>query len=438
LLDHLTTPLAFIFVLGVIIFFHEFGHFFTAKLFGMRVFIFSFGFGRRLFGFHWGDTDCRVSLIPLGGYVKLEGEPEDLVSEDTSARGDGRDFTARPRWQRIVVYLAGPFMNAVLTISVLTGLYMVGSQVDATLFDRPIVGAVEPGSPAEKAGLQPGDEIVAIDGKAQASWEDVQYNVLIRPDTDVTIRIRRGTAETDLQVRSESRDKEKVGHIGVAPLVRVGELVKGQPAEAAGLQKDDAILRVDDKPVNSFEDIPTLLAAAPGPSVTLQILRDGQRLSVPVTPNPQKRIGVARKTVLKKFAFGAAFTESVRFTWKMTRDTFEVLGRLVTARISPKSMMGPLGIAEASGNAARGGLGSLLSLVAIISLQVGILNLFPLAPLDGGHMAILLGESVIRRDFSFALKEWVLKAGAMVLFALIAFVLYSDLSKTAFLGKYLP
>jgi regulator of sigma E protease len=122
----------------------------------------------------------------------------------------------------------------------------------------------------------------------------------------------------------------------------------------------------------------------------------------------------------------------------MTRDTFEVLGRLVTARISPKSMMGPLGIAEASGNAARGGLGSLLYLVAIISLQVGILNLFPLAPLDGGHMAILLGESVIRRDFSFALKEWVLKAGAMVLFALIAFVLYSDLSKTALLGKYLP
>src|SRR5437870_8369682 len=116
-MGNLTTPLAFVFVLGVIIFFHEFGHFITAKAFGMRVFIFSFGFGQRLFGFKWGDTDCRVSLIPLGGYVKLEGEPEDHLSEDVSTRGDGKDFTARPRWQRILVYLAGPFMNGVLTVS---------------------------------------------------------------------------------------------------------------------------------------------------------------------------------------------------------------------------------------------------------------------------------------------------------------------------------
>jgi regulator of sigma E protease len=437
LLDHLTTPAAFVFVLGVIIFFHEFGHFITAKLFGMRVFIFSFGFGRRLFGFQWGDTDCRVSLVPLGGYVKLEGEPEDHLSEDTSTRGDARDFTARPRWQRFLVYLAGPFMNAVLTVSVLTGLFMVGSQVDAVLHDRPIVGAVEPGSPAEAAGFQPGDEILMIDGKLQESWEDAQYNILIRPDADVAVRIRRGAEEKDVRVRSGSRDKEKVGHIGVAPLVRVGGLVKGAPAEAAGLQKDDAILRVDDKPVAAFEDIPSILATAGNRSLTLQVLRGGQVLSVPITPR-DGRIGIERKTILKKFSFGGALEESLRFTWSMTRQTFEVLGRLVTAKLSPKSMMGPLGIAEASGNAARGGLGALLSLVAIISLQVGILNLFPLAPLDGGHMAILLGEGLIRRDFSFGVKEWILKAGAMVLFALIGFVLYSDLSKTAWLGRYLP
>jgi regulator of sigma E protease len=436
-LDHLTTPAAFLFVLGVIIFFHEFGHFITAKLFGMRVFIFSFGFGRRLVGFQWGDTDCRISLIPLGGYVKLEGEPEDHLSEDTSTQGDSRDFTARPRWQRFVVYLAGPFMNAVLTIGVLTGLFMAGSQVDADRYDRPIVGAVEKGSPAETASLQPGDEIVAIDGKRQETWEDAQYNIMIRPDADVVVRIRRGAEEKDLKVKSEARGKDRIGHIGVAPLVRVGGLVKGNPAEAAGLHKDDAILRVDDKPVTAFEDIPSILAAAGNRSVTLQVLREGQILTVPITPKDGK-IGIERKTILKKFAFRGALSESVRFTWSMTRQTFEVLGRLVTARISPKSMMGPLGIAEASGNAARGGLGALLSLVAIISLQVGILNLFPLAPLDGGHMAILLGEGLLRRDFSFSMKEWILKAGAMVLFALIGFVIYSDLSKTSWLGRFLP
>ena len=170
-MDFLQTSAAFVLVLGIIIFVHEFGHLIVAKAFGMRVFIFSFGFGKRLFGFQWGDTDCRVSLVPLGGYVKLEGEPEDHLSEDSSARGDGRDFTIRPRWQRFLVYLAGPGMNAALTISVLSVFYMIGFAVDASRFDRPIVGAVDAASPAATAGILPGDEITAIDGKAYTSWE---------------------------------------------------------------------------------------------------------------------------------------------------------------------------------------------------------------------------------------------------------------------------
>ena len=200
-MDHLTTPAAFVLVLGVIIFFHEFGHFITAKAFGMRVYIFSFGFGRRLFGFKWGDTDCRVSLIPLGGYVKLEGEQDDLMSEDTSARGDSRDFVNRPRWQRFIVYLAGPFMNGVLAVAVFTALYMAGFGVDASRYDRPILGAVQAGSPAAAAGLQPGDEILSIDGKPQANWEEVLTDVALRPDRDLKVRIRRGAQEMDVTVR---------------------------------------------------------------------------------------------------------------------------------------------------------------------------------------------------------------------------------------------
>src|SRR5688500_10779560 len=170
-MDILDNVPAFIVVLGIIIFVHEFGHFITAKAFGMRVFIFSFGFGKRLAGFQWGDTDCRLSLIPLGGYVKLEGEPEDHLSEDTSTRGDHKDFTARPRWQRFLVYLAGPFMNAVLTISILTVFHMIGFGVDASFFDKPILGVVAPGTPAAVAGLQSGDEIVSLDGEPQPDWE---------------------------------------------------------------------------------------------------------------------------------------------------------------------------------------------------------------------------------------------------------------------------
>jgi regulator of sigma E protease len=441
-MDMLTNLWALILVLGVMIFFHEFGHFITAKAFGMRVFIFSFGFGRRLFGFKWGDTDCRVSLIPLGGYVKLEGEPEDHLSEDTSRLGDARDFTSRPRWQRFVVYLAGPAMNGVLTIGVLSALYMMGFQVDASLYDRPIVGAVEPASPAAAAGLQPGDEIVAIDGKPQSSWEDAQYAILIRPEKQIELRVRRGGEERTVTVRSESTSAEKVGTIGVYPLVRIGDLAAGEPpARAAGLRPDDAILRIDDKPIRSFSEIPAIVGAAAGKTLTLQIYRDGSVLEVPVAPRDDgsgPKIGIAPKSVFRKFGPLDAVHEASKWTWGMTRQTFEVLGRLVTAQISPKTMMGPLGIAQASGDAARGGLGPLFYLVAVISLQVGILNLFPLPPLDGGHLAILLGEGLLRRDFSMTVKAWIMNAGAMVLFLLIGLVLYSDLSKTSLLGKYLP
>jgi regulator of sigma E protease len=436
----LTTTLAFVVVLGIIIFVHEFGHLITAKAFGMRVFVFSFGFGKRLLGFKWGETDCRVSAIPLGGYVKLEGEPGDHLSEDTSALGDGKDFLSRPRWQRFLVYLAGPAMNALLTITVLSGFYMVGFAVDGSRYDRPIVGAVEGGSPAEKAGLVPGDEIVSIDGKPVPSWEEAQYHIILRPDTSLALRVRRGGDERDVPVRSEATAAEKIGSIGVHPLVRVGQVLPGQPAEAAGLRTDDAILSIDGKPLRSFAEIPPIVGASGGRAMTFHVWRDGTAFDLAITPRDSgagPKIGIAPKTVLKKFGPVAAVGEALRWSWEMTRQTFDVVGRLVTARISPKTMMGPLGIAQASGDAARGGAGSLLFLVAVISLQVGILNLFPLAPLDGGHLAILAVEGVARRDMSPTVKGWIMNAGAAVIFLLIGVVLYSDISKMAFVQRLL-
>jgi regulator of sigma E protease len=440
-MSFLTTTLAFVFVLGIIIFVHEFGHLITAKAFGMRVFVFSFGFGKRLIGFKWGDTDCRVSAVPLGGYVKLEGEGDDLISEDTSQLGDGKDFLSRPRWQRFLVYLAGPAMNAALTISVLTVFYMIGFAVDASRYDRPIIGSVEAGSPAETAGLQPGDEILSIDGKPLPSWEETQYQILLSPDKALDLRVRRGGEERDVVVRSEATSKEKVGRIGVYPLVRVGQVLEGAPADEAGLKPDDAILRMDGTPIESFADIPPIVQASDGRPLALEVWRDGTRLDLSVTPRDDGsglRIGITTKTVLKKFGPGQAVVEAVRWTWEMTRQTFDVIVRLVTAQISPKTMMGPLGIAQASGDAARGGPGSLFFLVAVISLQVGILNLLPLAPLDGGHLAILAFESGVRRDLSPTIKSWVMNAGAAVIFLLIGLVLFSDISKLDVVRNLIP
>jgi regulator of sigma E protease len=435
----LTTLLSFVAVLGIIIFFHEFGHFITAKAFGMRVFIFSFGFGRRLLGFKWGDTDCRVSLIPLGGYVKLEGEPEDHISQDTSTLGDGRDFTSRPRWQRFVVYLAGPVFNGILAVAVFTGLFMIGYGVDAVLRDRPVIGTVQPGSPAANAGLLPGDEILAIDGAPQKDWEDALVAIAIRPDRDLKIRVRRGAEEKDFTVHSATV-AQGAGQIGVSPLVRVGPLVAGGPAERVGIKTDDGILSVAGKPVTSFGDIPALLTAEPAGPVAIRLLRDRAILDVSVTPEGGK-IGIFNKTITRKLGLGPAIKEAGAATWNLVRQTFQILGGLVTASISPKAALaGPLGIAKASGDAARSNapIAALMFLVATLSVSVGILNLFPLPPLDGGHLAILASESVIRRDLSLRVKTWIMNTGAMVLFLLIGLVLYSDLSKTSLLQKYLP
>jgi regulator of sigma E protease len=438
-MSFLVTALSFVFVLGIIIFVHEFGHLITAKAFGMRVFVFSFGFGKRLFGFKWGDTDCRVSAVPLGGYVKLEGEPGDHISEDTSALGDGKDFLSRPRWQRFLVYLAGPAMNAVLTIAVLSAFYMVGFAVEGSRYDRPIVGAVDPGSPAERAGILPGDEILSIDGQSLPTWEEAQYHIVLRPETSLVLRVRRGAEEREVTLRSAATATEKLGSIGVHPLVRVGQVLPGQPAEAAGLRPDDAILAIEGQPVRSFSEIPPIVGGASGP-LTFRVWRAGGAFDVAITPRDSgagPRIGIAPKTVVQKFGPVGAVREALRWTWDMTRQTFDVVARLVTARISPKTMMGPLGIAQASGDAARGGAASLLFLVAVISLQVGILNLFPLAPLDGGHLAILAVEGVARRDLSPTVKGWIMNAGAAVIFLLIGLVLYSDISKMGFVQRLL-
>jgi regulator of sigma E protease len=436
----------FIIVLGIIIFVHEFGHFITAKAFGMRVFIFSFGFGKRLLGFKRGDTDYRLSLIPLGGYVKLEGEPEDHLSEDTSALGDGRDFTARPRWQKFLVYLAGPVMNAVLTIAVLTGLFRAGSgEVDATLFSPAVIGVVEPDSPAEKAGVEPGDEIVSVDGKRVDSWDDAMLAILIRPDSDIRLGIRRGGAERVVDVRSTSRahdtaGKELVGHIGVSPVLLVKPQA-GAPAAEAGVRPGDQLLRVDGRPIRSFADLIEIVTASKGSPLGLEVRRGNETLVIPVTPRQTAeglRIGLGQHTILKQFGLGGAFVEACRTTWQQTKLTFEVVKRLLTAKLSPKTMMGPLGIAGKAGEEAQRGLAAFLSLIAMISLQVGILNLFPLAPLDGGHLAIIGVEGLIRRDLSLDVKAWIMNAGALVLLGLIVVVLYSDLSKTSALSKYLP
>ncbi len=442
ILEHGRTTLAFVVVLGIIIFVHEFGHLITAKTFGMRVFVFSFGFGKRLFGFKWGETDCRVSAVPLGGYVKLEGEGDDLISEDTSALGDGKDFLSRPRWQRFLVYLAGPAMNAILTIAVLTILYMVGFGEPASLSLSPVIGAVEKGSPAEVAGLQPGDEIVAIDGATQPTWADAAYSILIRPDADLRLRYRRGSEEKDVVVRSTSTP-EKAGTIGVRPLTFVQVVTPGSAAAEAGVKPGDAIVRVADTPILGAEDVRPAVLAAGAKAVAVRIYRDGSFLDLIMTPRddgdgPKIGVQIGEKLVIRKYALVGAVGAAARRTWYMSGQIFEVVGRLATFRLSPKTMAGPLGIAQQSGEAVRQGPQVFWGFVAFLSLNVGILNLIPLAPLDGGHLALLAVEGAARRDMNPTVKSWIMNAGALVIFLLIGVVVfYADIPRLGFVQRLL-
>jgi len=431
------STVALIVVLGIIIFFHESGHFLLAKAFGMRVFIFSFGFGKRLFGFKRGDTDYRVSLIPLGGYVKLEGEPDDAITEDTAPRGDGNDFLSRARWQRLIVYVAGPAMNAVLAVLTFTIIFMLGVGVPGVRYDVPTIGAIDPGSPAASAGLEPGDTITKFDGEPAEDWEQVQIGILMRPSRDISMEIARGPERLMKTMRARVIDG-KMGDIGVFPLVRIGQVTKGSPAEAAGLRVEDGLLRVAGLPLQSFADVPAKVRAAGDKPITFEILRGHERLSIDIAPK-EGRVGISEKFVIKKFGFARAVKEAFRETWDRTVQMVSLLKQLLTFRVAAKSALsGPIGIAQAAGEAARTGIVSILFLIALLSISVGVLNLFPMAPLDGGHIAVLLAEMVIRRDLSEKVKIVFMNAGFVLIMALMVFILYSDLSKLPWLSRFLP
>lgn len=431
------STIALIVVLGIIIFFHESGHFLLAKAFGMRVFIFSFGFGKRLFGFKRGDTDYRVSLIPLGGYVKLEGEPDDAITEDTAPRGDGNDFLSRPRWQRLLVYFAGPAMNAVLTVLVFWIMFVIGAPVAGVFVEPPVIGDIETGSPAALAGFEPADRILSVDGDLTADWQGALVAFGLRPGRLVEVVVRRDGAEQRLKVKPVAR-AQSFGDIGVIPIVRVGLVSEGGAAAEAGLRPNDGILAVGGKRIRSFVEIPAILGASGDTPTKFDLVRDDQKLSLSIVPRGG-RIGIGNHLIPRRFPVGQAFTEAVRESWSQTVQMVQLLKRLLTARVSAKSALsGPIGIAQAAGEAAKRGLIDYLSLVALLSISVGVLNLFPMAPLDGGHIAILLAEMVIRRELSEKVKIVFLNAGFVLIMALMVFILYSDLSKLPWLSRFLP
>lgn len=425
----LITLLAFIFNLGVIILVHEAGHLLVAKAFRVRVLTFSIGFGKRIWGFERNGTDYRLSVVPLGGYVRMGGEHP---GEET---GDPGDFQSKPRWQRVLVYLAGPAMNVLLSIAVVAGLFMAGGVVAQYVPQmEPLIGGTVPGSSAAAAGLRQGDLIVAIDGKPVKIWQDVLLQMVSAKPVKLTVeRAGRTLAAT---VTPEKDPRYELGDLaGLLPneRPRVTQVLPGTPAEKAGFRPGDEVRAVGGKVI--FDDSAFVAALPPylGKPVDILIFRDGREQILSVVPRLEGqavRIGIGIGGV-ERYTLGRALAASVRYNVSVVTSTFEFLGMVLRREVSAKGAIGgPIEIAHQSGEAARRGFRDLLHLLALISLSIAILNLMPIPILDGGQISILLIEGVIRRDLSMRLKEMVAQVGIVLILALMVTVFVFDIMRS--------
>jgi regulator of sigma E protease len=437
----LTSILAFIFVLGVLIFVHELGHFLMARRIGVRVHTFSLGFGPKILSFKRGDTEYCVSAIPLGGYVKMAGEnPED------SRSGAPDEFLSKTKWQRFQVLIMGPVMNLVLAVVVMALVLYQGAPVPAYESQPVEVGTVMEDSVASRADIRPGDRIIRVNGNDVPTWERFSMEVVPRANREITLLIERDGRAEERRVVPAAFGKYELGDIGVLPKVRpqILGVRPGMPAAEAGMQANDVIVGIDGEHGLKYEQVLERIKASEGRPMVFHLERDGQMMDVPVTPqviDEALRIGADIYSIeLRTIEPGPleAVQLSIKQNWEWSTLIVQTLAGLFTRDTSVKQLMGPVAIADLSGTAAEQGWIQLFTLMAMISLNLVLLNLMPIPVLDGGHIAILALEGVSRRDFSMKVKEKMLIAGFVLLLMLMVTVIYNDLTRVTWIERLMP
>ena len=422
---------------------HEFGHYAVAKLLGVRVEQFAIGFGKRLVGFRKGETDYRINAIPLGGYVKMSGEnPMDRHTDDP------REFLNHSRWHRFLIAIAGPAMNILLAIVLLTGVYMVHYEHPGYLDQPAIVGYVDPSSPAGKAGIQPGDHLTQIDGVRNPSWEQVEMKQLVSANQPLPFEAERNgqTFRGSVVPASDSADEPpSAGWLPKVPVI-IGDVEAGMPAAKAGLVEGDKIVAIDGQPVTSIQSMIDSLQRTKEKPLQLAIDRSGKEMTFNVTPvladtpGTQKHYRLGFKNSyqisVSRLSLPEALDRSIATNRKLSTLILELVGRLVQRKASLKTVSGPIGIAQQAGIAAQQGWMPFLELTAAVSLNLGIFNLLPIPIMDGGVILLLFIESLMRRDISMPIKERIYQAAFVFLVLFAAVVIYNDIVKT--LGTRLP
>jgi regulator of sigma E protease len=439
--------------LGALIFIHELGHFLVAKAMGVGVERFSLGFGPRIFSFRRGETEYCISIVPLGGYVKMTGEEahgEDAIHPATEGppSDPAKSFSAKPLWARALIVFAGPGMNFVLAAAIFS---VVFAAVGVPVLE-PTIGRVTPDSAAAQGGLRPRDRVVAIDGKPVEHWGEIDDAVTGANGRPLTLTIAREGARQDVTVsprkvpaRTPFNEPSEAWSIGVRPYLPpvVGEVRPGMPAAEAGLQPRDRVVALDGRAIETWDELAETISTRADETLTLRIERGGSQMDVSVTPrveverdalgNETKvgRIGIATATSqsFKRSDPLTALVRGVTRTWDVTVITVVSIWKLVTGTIPASNIGGPLQISMVAGQQAQQGLVSYAFFVALISVNLAILNLFPVPMLDGGHLLFFAIEGVLGRPLSLRKREIAQQVGLALLLLLMVFALFNDLTR---------
>jgi regulator of sigma E protease len=434
----LTGIIAVVLGLGLMVLIHEFGHFIVARLFGVRVDVFSFGLGPRLFGIKRGATDYRFSALPVGGYVRMAGE--NPADERT---GDPDEFLSKPRWQRMFIVLAGPTTNVLLAIALTAGLFIYGGE-QPTYADKPVVIAgVMKDSPAAEGGIQPGDHVVSFAGAQNPTWDRIALELaLSAPGRSVPVVVERAGQRVSLSVASDVQPFEVLGY--PAEPVLVGTVVSGGAAEAAGLMPGDSIVAADGQEMQSYLQLSEFIQQNEGKPIQLEIERNSQRQTISMRPSwgdpgdgkARWLIGITYRfaTVERSYSVPTAVVKASQFHVVLASKMLFMIGQLFTGKASMKQLQGPLGIVQESSRAAKRGFADLVSFMALVSLNLGVLNLLPIPILDGGHILMLGIEGVLRKDLSLKVKERILTTGMVLLLAVFLFVTFNDITRLLGIG----